>query len=888
MPDARPTLLVVLATLTLATRPTAAQPAPPPIAPPVPEARAAQLQGALHVDGRLDEPAWAAATPVTSFTQVDPQEGQPVSERTEVRVLVSDEAIYVGARLFDRDAGRIRARLARRDDDVETDEFDVYLDAYHDHLTAVRFRVNPAGAMLDGTIGSNGNEDDSWDAVWEAASTIDSLGWTAEMRIPLSQLRFASSDDATWGVQFARKIFRKGEWAVFAFTPKAEQGGVNRYGNLTGLGRLSRPRRLELTPYVSTRNERLRFPSNDPFRSGSDWFGAAGADVKYGLTSNLTLDLTANPDFGQVEVDPARVNLTAFETFFPEKRPFFVEGADLFAFGRSRAMNNFSVPSLYNSRRIGRAPQLSLGGPGYGDVDAPVTTTIAGAAKLTGRTPGGWAVGALDAVTTDERARYLDGAGLPREREVEPLTHYFAGRVRRELRQGNTAVGAMVTSVNRRLDDPTLEGLLRTDAFAGGVDLAHAWARRQWALDADVTASRVQGTRTAIDLTQRMSDRYLQRPDHAGYFTYDPSRTSLQGYGIDGSVSKNSGKHWMGSLAVVSRSPGFETNDFGFGTRSDYRGLSSIVMYKEDRPGRWFRNWLVFPYFNEMWNFGNDRVYNAQALSANGTFTNFWSANVNLVNNQPVKDDRLTRGGPQGAVPQNGSLDLTLNSDSRKSWSVTADMTHSWNQYGGWGDFPNLTIAFRPTPALRVQFNPSWSASHALGQYVGSFADPAQAATYGRRYVFASLDQRTLEMDTRLDWTMTPRLSLQVFLQPLVVSGRYDEFKELRAPSEFQFDVYGRQRGSVSRPGDGTVTIDPGNGVAFGFPDPDFNYRSLLGNAVLRWEYRSGSTLYLVWQQQRTDVQPFGDFELGRDYRALVDLPPQNVFAAKVTWWVGL
>jgi len=881
-------LVALVAASARAQPPTAPPPGGPPPGAPPPEVHAYRIDAPVRIDGVLDEPVWAMARPVTEFTQLDPEEGHPVSERTEVRVLISDDALYVGARLYDRDAAKISRRLSRRDDPIATDEFDVYLDCYHDHLTAKRFRVNPGGAILDGTIGADGSEDDSWDAVWEASATVDSLGWTAEMRIPLSQLRYNARGDGAWGIQLVRTIFRRGETAEFAFTPKKEQGGVSRYGNLTGLGLLPRPRRLELLPYASARNERLQFPADDPFRSGSDYFGATGADARYGLTSDLTLDLTANPDFGQVEVDPAQVNLTAFETFYPEHRPFFVEGSDLFAFGRSRAFNNFTVPTIFNSRRIGRAPERVIDDPGDSYVDSPATTTIAGAAKLTGRTPGGWAVGALDAVTTPEEAKFEDATGAQQSAQVEPLTHYFAGRVRRELRQGNTAIGGLFTAVNRQLDDPTMADLLRSDAYLGGLDLAHAWARRRWALDADATGSFVRGSADAMQLTQQQSDRYLQRPDHAGYYAYDPTRTSMTGYGFDGSLAKSSGTHWLGSVAVVSRSPGYEANDLGFQTRADYTGLSSIVLYQENKPGPVFRNYLMFPYTNEMWNYGGDRVYDSYAFNANGTLRNFWTVSGQVTLNRRVMDDRLTRGGPQAVAPENGSWSATVGSDSRKPWTVSTSFSHSWSQVGDYSDAPSVTIDLRPSPTLHLSFAPTYTASHGLAQYVGTFADPLALATYGNHYVFATLDQRIAEIDTRVDWTMTPKLTLQLYLQPLVVSGHYSQYKELDAPETYDFDVYGVRRGSISRDASGVYTVDPGDGGAFQFSDPDFNYRSLLGNAVLRWEYRTGSTLYLVWQQQRTDVVPIGGFDFQRDYRALVDHTPQNVFAVKVTWWIGV
>ena len=852
-----------------------------------PQIRAARCNGGLRIDGVLSEPAWSSAEPETVFTQLDPQEGRPVSERTEVRVLLDGQALIVGARLFDREPGKIKARLSRRDDPIESDAFEVFIDSYHDHLTARRFRVNPAGAILDGLIGADGNEDDSWDPVWEAAAHIDAAGWSVEMRIPLSQLRYDPKADR-WGIQFSRVIFRKGETAYFAFTPKREGGGVSRYGHLVGLAGLPHPRRLELMPYVAGRNERLDFPKEDPFRSASDYFGRAGADLKYGITSDLTLDLTANPDFGQVEVDPAQVNLTAIETFYPEHRPFFVEGADLFGFGRSRAFNNFSVPTIFHSRRIGRTPQRGLFGADYAFVDAPAQTTIGGAAKLTGRAAHGWALGLLDAVTTREDARYVDSLGTERTTVVEPLTHYFAGRTRGDFRAGNTSAGGLFTAVDRKFDEPALSSLLRSDAYIGGLDLAHAWANRRWALDADVTGSTIRGTPDAIAAAQRSSARYLQRPDHGDYFTYDPSRTRLSGYGLDASIAKTSGLHWLGSLAYVSRSPGYEANDLGYQTRADYRGLSSIVIYQENRPGRLFRNYSLFPYLNEMWDFGSERLYDSYAFDANGLFANFWPFDARYILDRRVADNRLTRGGPGAQAPQTQSWIGSLTSDTRRPWSIGVNMTHSWNEFGGYEDDPSIASSFRVSPTLRVRFEPSCSVVHALAQYVTRVPDASATATYGSRYVFATLDQRVVSLVTCADWTLTPRLSFQLYLQPLVVSGAYSSFKEFRAPGTYQFDVYGRQRGSIMRDPRGFYRVDPGNGATFMIADPDFNFRSLLGNAVARWEYRPGSTLYLVWQQSRTDVEPFGSFDFSRDYRGLLDRSPQNVFAVKLTYWLGL
>ncbi|HKA59891.1 MAG TPA: DUF5916 domain-containing protein, partial [Gemmatimonadales bacterium] len=291
----------------------------------------------ISLDGRLNEPDWMLVQPVTELRQVDPDEGALVSERTEVRILYDGDALYVGARLFDREPGKIIRRLARRDASTHSDEFTVFIDGYHDHMTAVRFSVNPAGVKGDQLEGGDGEfSDKSWDPVWEAATTIDSLGWTAEIRIPFTQLRFSAAHQQVWGVRFEREIRRKNEVALFPFVPKTERGLASRFGHLEGLTRLGTPRHLEVLPYALARGQYHK-PENatDPFNPASSYYASGGLDLKYRMRSNLTFDATFNPDFGQVEADPADVNLTAYETFFEEKRPFFVEGSNIFTFGGS-------------------------------------------------------------------------------------------------------------------------------------------------------------------------------------------------------------------------------------------------------------------------------------------------------------------------------------------------------------------------------------------------------------------------------------------------------------------------------------------------------------------------------------------------------------------------
>jgi hypothetical protein len=857
---------------------------------PAPRLRAGQVQGSITIDGRIDESSWAGAEPASGFTQTDPSEGQPATEKTEVRVLIGEDALYVGARLYDREAARVKAALARRDDDVEADEFDVYLDTFHDHLSGVRFRVTPGGAILDGILGSSAQgseEDDSWDPVWESATGIDSLGWTAELRIPLSQLRYNSTADGTWGIQLYRKILRKGEEDWFAFVSKSDVGGVSRYGHLVGLGRLQAQRRLELSPYVLARAAYAPIPPGDPFQSGHDYHGSAGLDLKYGLTSDLTLNATVNPDFGQVEVDPAVVNLSAFETFFPEKRPFFVEGADVFRFGGIRASNSFGFPEFFFSRRIGREPQRNLGGEDVSFLDSPTETSIRTAAKLSGRTRSGWSLGILDAVTAGEDARYIDGSGARVTSPVEPLTNYFVGRVRKDLRGGNSTVGLIGTAVSRDQKDPDLNSLLRSSAYLVGADFTNSWSNRVWSLDGSVGLSTVRGTPDAIARTQRSSARYYQRPD-ASSFRYDPTRTGLTGYAYQLALGKNSGEHWLGGLVYQEVSPAFESNDLGFQSDASQRGFSTALEYRQRKPGPVFRSYGIFPFTNHQWNFDGDLIFGSYGLIFSAQMKNFWDFQLRGDYAPPIYDDRLTRGGPLARQPAFGDVRLTLNSDVRRTTRLTANLTQSWTTAQEHQTKADLTLSVRPMPALRVSVGPALLLNRTQSQYVTTVTDPLAAATFGSRYVFATLDQTEVSMVTRLDWTFSPGLSLQLFLQPLISAGDFSRLKEFVSPGSYDFAVYGQDKGSATATSAGTV-IDPGDGgESFTVPEQNFTIRSLRANAVLRWEWRPGSTLFLVWQQNRDNDTSFGNLRLGRDIDAVFSGgESHNLLAVKASYWLS-
>jgi len=887
------TRIVAFVCVVIAGQAAAQQSPPAPVVPArphdqAPSAIAARRTGSIQIDGRLDEPAWQAATPVTEFRQFDPNEGQPASERTEARIMIDDAAIYVGMRLYDSEPKKVQSQLARRDEGIEGDLVELTFDSYHDHLSAFIFRLSPAGARRDAAVSANGNQDNSWDAVWEGSATVDSLGWTAEFRIPLSQLRY-DRNQSTWGLQLARKIARKAEVSFFAFTPKTEQQGVNRYGHLTGLGKLPSPRRLELVPYALAKNENPGVARNDPLQKRNNVVPGAGLDLKYGLTSNFTLDATFNPDFGQVEVDPAVVNLSAFETFFPERRPFFVEGASIFRFGAMRTQNTSNGYNFLHTRRIGRQPQRFLGGPNVTFVDAPLETTIATAAKLTGRTSGGWSIGVLDAFTMREEARFLDAAGAQHRTTVEPRANYFVGRVKRDLREGNTTIGFAATAVNRSLDDPALLPIFRRAAYVGGIDWNHAWSNRRYAFDGAIAVTHNLGSAEAIDALQLSSARYLQRPDRE-HNRRDPTKTSLTGYVAEMTFAKLSGLHWKGSVSYQEYSPLFEINEAGFLGSTDMRSVTPLIYYDESRPGKYLRNWSQYLFWNPTWNFDGDMTFNGVGAITSAEFPNFWGLFLRFDWRPPVFDDGLTRGGPLARVISGGGAQAEITTDRRKRYTFGLFGSRSWNSAGGWGNQISPSATLRPSTALRLTLSPSYSRTHAMAQFVTRVTDATATNTFGSRYVFATLDQHQLALVTRVDWTFTPELSFQLFTQPLLAAADFQDYKEFVRPRQFEFNVYGSDAGTISRDPSGTYTVDPdaaGAALPFTFSDRDFNARSLRGSAVLRWEYRPGSALFLVWQQSRFGSIGAGDFDLSRDFRELWGVPPENVFVVKGTWWIG-
>jgi hypothetical protein len=873
----------------------------------LPTANAARRQGDIVVDGRLDEAAWQAARPITEFRQSQPSEGAPASLPAEVRVLYDDEALYIGARLTQ--PGGVVAPLARRDqlldadgnngsfNSLTTDKLVIRLDPYHNHLDDVWFEINPAGVK-----GDQFNGDLSWDPIWQGAAQVDAAGWTAEMRIPFSQLRFSREAVQTWGFQIWRYMDRLNEQVMWSFRRRDEPGGPAFFGNLSGLEISKQPRQLELLPYAVTGSTFKHAEQGDPYHDGREVRFGFGADLKYLLTSNLTLDATFNPDFGQVEVDPSVLNLSAFETFYDEKRPFFIAGASAFRFGGMRCFfcSNTSSLSAFYSRRIGRPPQLT----GYVDgissfAETPDNAAIIGAAKITGRTQGGYTVGVLDAVTGRANARYLPaGGGQEATQQVEPLTNYFVGRVKKEFRGGATTFGGVVTSTARQLDDPAAAARLRGHAEAAGFDWNHTWRGRNYSWMGTTMVSSVSGSPEAIDLTQRSSAHYFQRPDRSatgdGVFDtrYDTAATSLRGYGLFTRVGKDAGGVLRWEAMANIRSPGFEVNDLSFLSRSDFKWFNGNVAGSWTVPTRWYRSIFTSVGGATEYNYDGDRTWSQLQSFYSQEFQNYWNLRVIGIHNFISQDPRLTRGGP--VVKRNGydygSVGVSTDARSPAVFDVQVELSR------GVGAATRMIglrpgVALKPASNVFIQVSPGYSRDEDVAQYLMAVADPTATAFSGTRYVFGHIRTTTFSLDTRINWTFTSNLTLQLFAQPFIASGQYASFREFAAPRSINKLVYGADLGTIHYDAaTSSYRVDPdgpGPAAPFTFGNPDFTTASLRGTAVLRWEYKPGSTFYLVWTHERSDLDPSGSFDFAGAGRAIFRGRPTNVFQVKATYWLG-
>ena len=815
------------------------------------QATAVRIQsGSITLDGRLDDQAWTVAPALTDFVQKEPNEGAPATDGMRVRFAYDDDALYVGAEMDS--STPIQSPLGRRDEGDQAEHLVILLDPYLDRRTSSAFGVSASGVRLDHFY----PEDDDWpndpgfNPVWQARTVRHEDGWSAELRIPYSQLRFTDRDPQVWGLNVRRWIPSRNEEVFWALIPRTEERWTSLFGDLHGISGIRPSRRLELMPYVASSSHLVgNVADGDPFSTGANLQGRVGMDLKFGLGSNLTLEATVNPDFGQVEADPAEVNLTAFETFFDERRAFFLEGSQLL---------NGRINNYFYSRRIGAAPV----GRADGDfVEYPSTSTILGAAKLTGRNAGGTSIGILGAVTDDESARTFSRALQFGEVRVAPRTAYGVARVQQEFGAPGSAIAFMATGVHREFDasDP-LASLLTRSAVSFSTDSVMRLADGEYELQWYAGATRVAGEAGAIDRVQRASARYLQRPD-ADYVTYDPTRTKMTGGKAGASLERRNGRRWLWQASTTIESPEFETSDIGRLTTGDGVQLDGYIEYRDTEPSRLWRNYSLRLSSGNEWNFGGVSQAHSLTPRVAVTWPNFWSSELQVRVNQRAYDARLTRGGPLMATPKGWEGTLSVESNDGAQTGAEIEATYGRTEDGGLTYGTELMLSTRPAPQWQVAIGPTYERVVNTQQYITTLPG-GEAATFGRRYVFSHVDQSTYSAEIRMNYTFKPDLTLDFYGEPFASSGRYDHLAQLAAA-----------RTRLMLPLDVTL------------PRRDFNAQSFRSNLVLRWEWRAGSVLYLVWQQDRASEEAQRARVSAGDMFGSVGSPGDNYFAIKASFW---
>src|SRR2546423_382366 len=765
----------------------------------------------------------------------------------------------------------------RRDERLNSAGGDLLADGFGAVRTASPFEVNAAGVKVDMYHYDDIQSDMSWDAVWDVAVARDSLGWTAEFRIPLSQLRYSVSPDrpATWGINFYRNIGRRQEWSSWAPVVRGQNREVSQFGELTSIDFLTPAHRREVTPYVSASVTRAPGERADPFFRPTSFANSAGFDAKFGLRKGLTLDLTVHPDFGQVEADPSEVNLSGFETTLQERRPFFVENGGVFS------LSIYESPEevLFYPRRIGRAPQISVDSDGR-FVDAPQQTTILGAAKLAGKTSSGLSIGVLDATTQAEYADIMDNGGRSRA-IVEPAANYAVVRVQQDLRAGRSSIGGMLTSTNR-FDLGAAASQLHRAAYAGGLDFRHRFGgatSSDYEIFGALFGSSVYGTAAAIAETQRSSAHYFQRPD-ADHIDYDTTRTSLAGFGARLQLDRASGRVRYGN-AFYTRSPGFEVNDLGIQKVADWSEDFCVVGTVQTQPNSLLNNWSVYGNTWSWWTYGGERTFTQFNVDLQAELRNFWGSFLRVGRRLPARTLRL-RGGPM--LNEEGGWMAFGNFYSPQQKALRINGSYSFLDYDDGGTRSvsfSPTIAWQPWTSATLTLAPTFSNDKTDIFYV------AQAGAESTpHYVLGALDRTTTSLTTRLDLAFSPTLTLQLYGQPFLSAGAYSQFKEVVAPRARNFAD--RFRAIAPELRDNVYNSDlNGDGIVdIQFDNPAFNVREFRSNTVLRWEYRPGSTFFVVWSQGRQSDSD-KTFQLSRDATELFRATPENVLLFKMTRWMS-
>ncbi len=832
------------------------------------------------IDGSLNDEVWSKVEWGADFKQREPHSGAGPSQKTAFKILYDDNNLYVGVKLFDNDPENIEKRLTKRDQ-LDGDQIFIGIDSYDDNRTAFVFGVSAAGVQSDMMLANdNSNADANWNAVYRVKVSTDEEGWNAEFSIPLSELRFAKLEELVWGLQVFRVIFKTQENVIWQFVPQDSPGWVSQFGDLVGLNHIEPKLNTEIIPYTVMKMLRFEKEIGNPYATGKDEKITMGVDGKVSITNDLTLNFTINPDFGQVEADPSVVNLTAFESFFEEKRPFFIEGNNIFSFPLANG-GPFQRDNLLYTRRIGRNPHYE---PDIMDdeyLKMPNFTNILAAFKLSGKTKRGVSIGVMESMTPRTFARISDGNN-ERKEAVEPFTNYFLSRFQKDFNEGTTTIGGMLSATNRKIEDQTLNYLPKS-AYSGGVDLNHTWKNRTYSIALRSFFSLVNGSEESMIELQESSVRYFQRPD-ATHIEIDSTRTHLMGHGGIFQFSKSGDGHVSYTFFVNWRSPGLDVNDLGYIQRGDEIQQVGWISY------RWFEPFGIFRRLNvDMaqwlgWDFSGRRIYQGQNLGANAQFKNYWSifGNINREGESLARTE--LRGGPSLKIPGTFQSFINIQSDSRKKLNLGMNVNitrgdfafNSRTQFG-------LSLTYRATDAFKISLNPSYSKAFNELQYI-------ETVDYnGDQFIVGEINSESFSTALRFDYTLSPEFSIQYYGQPFVFAANYSNLKKITSSKA---DAYADRfhlfnSDEISYDADDEVySIDEnmdGN-IDYRVDNPNFNFFQFRSNLVARWEYMPGSNIYLVWAQGRTGDNSKGYYNFRNDFEDLSKVYPENIFLLKFSF----
>ncbi len=840
-----------------------------------------------RIDGMINEEAWNQVQWEGEFIQTMPKEKISPSQQTQFKIIYDEEFIYVAIRCFDSSPDSIDTRLSRRDG-FDGDWVAISFDSYHDKRTAFTFTVNAAGVKSDGASSNDGNGfDDNWDPIWDVKTSIDNLGWCAEMKIPFTQLRFANNKKYTWGLQLWRRLYRKNEESLWKFKSPKDAGWVSHYGELTGIENIRPKKQKDITPYTVGKSKTYKKDAENPFTPGKEYIGTLGVDGKIGLSNDLTMDFTINPDFGQVEADPSEMNLTTFETYQRERRPFFIEGKSILEYWVTPGWWELSNDNAFYSRRIGRRPFLS---PDIGDdeyMKSPDNTTILGAFKVTGKTSKGWSVAMMESITQKEEAE-IDHNGERRYEEMEPATNYFVSRVQKDMNDANTRLGAFVSTTNRKIESGRINDLLVKNAYTVGIDFNHEWKDKKYYLLFNTLFSSLNGSKNSISETQINAPHFLQRTG-ANHLSFDSTRNNLSGIAGTLRFGSNGNGSWMYSTWITLRTPGFNINQAGFMRTADIFQQTNWVGYRMQEEKGIFR--FISLNFNQWnaWTLGGERLYTNGNFNAHFNFTNFWNTGGGFSLRSKSLLTHELRGGPALLVDRALDYFFYFSTNDKKKIEMyleTNGERFENDLYKRFGIYTGLN--FRFIEQMDFSLGTGYMKSYNYLQYVNNIDYKED-----KRYIRGYMDQHETSLTFRLNLYLSPDFTIQYYGMPFISAGKYNKFKYILSSQAGKLTQRYQNYSSDQIEYDESEQIysideNRDNVTDYTFDDPDFNMKDFNSNLVLRWEYRPGSLLYLVWSQNRNQYTNNGDFRLGQDVEDLFSVFPNNVFLVKISFRIGL